>query len=282
MRAGSEVGPYRIQSLVGQGAASEVFFAIDSLRKDAPVALKLLRIEGVAVAGDAERLAAEVAALRRLDHPDIARVLDTGVWQGRAWMALEWLPGHDLTRYARPERLLPPALALRICERLALALGHAHERGFVHRDVKPANVRVHLPADRVKLCDFGIARAADSGTTRTGVILGTPAYMAPEQLAGAAAAPTADLYALGIVLHELLTGRRPFDDEGASMGDILRRVATEPAPDLREGWPDAPPALAGEMARLLSKQPQRRHADAFALADMLARARAHIPGPPAG
>jgi serine/threonine-protein kinase len=165
-------------------------------------------------------------------------------------------------------------LTLRIVERIARALAHAHRSGIVHRDVKPQNVRVNLPADAVKLADFGAARSEDATRTRTGVIVGTPAYMAPEQLSGAAADARSDLYALGVLLFELLTGRRPH--ESASLGELLRQVSAEPAPDVRTLRPDMPPALAGELARLLAKRPDDRHPDGDALADVLERVRLHI------
>jgi serine/threonine-protein kinase len=137
----------------------------------------------------------------------------------------------------------------------------------VHRDVKPGNIRIHLPARMVKVADFGVARGDDSARTRTGVIVGSPVYMAPEQLAGAEAAPAADLYALGVVLFELLTGGVPY--ASGSFGELLRQVAAEPAPDLRTRRPELPQDLAQIVARVLAKRPDARFADGDTLAAAL-------------
>jgi serine/threonine-protein kinase len=134
----------------------------------------------------------------------------------------------------------------------------------VHRDVKPANVLVDWPRDAVKLADFGLARADDGVQTGTGIVLGTPAYMAPEQLAGAVPTPRSDLYAVGVMLYELLAGRLPY--EGASMGEWLRHVADEAVPDLRRLRPDLPEGVAALCTRLLAKRPADRPADGDAIA----------------
>jgi eukaryotic-like serine/threonine-protein kinase len=274
---GAHVGPYRLVRRAGQGASGEVFLALDAGTGRA-VALKVLAV-ATGEAGDppSHHFTAEARTLRALTHPDIVSVFDSGEWMRRPWMAMEWLPGHDLTRYTEPARLLPEVLVLEIAERLARALAFAHGKGVVHRDVKPGNVRIDLPNGRLKLADFGVARAEDAAQTRTGVVLGTPVYMAPEQLAGAAASASGDLYSLGVVIYELLTGRRPH--ESASMGELLRKVATEPAPDVRTLRPALPPALAAELARALARRPADRPADGSALADALARVRVHIKGP---
>jgi serine/threonine-protein kinase len=189
---------------------------------------------------------------------------------------MELAAGSELGRYTRMPRLLPEALVLQIGERLARALAHAHAQGVVHRDIKPGNVLFDLPTGRLKLMDFGIAGLADLQRTRTGVVLGSPAYMAPEQLAGAAADARSDLYSLGVLLFELLAGRLPH--EQASLGELLRAVAREPAPDLCLLRPALSPALAAVVAQALHKQPARRPADSLALADALAEVRRALPG----
>ncbi len=282
------LGPYRIVRRVGAGAGGEVFLAEDPGHRRL-VALKLMAPVAAASDDGAEterRFVAEALMLRQLQHPDIVQVFDAGHWQSRAWLVMEWLPGHDLSRYTAPARLLPEALVVQLVARLARALAFAHRLGVVHRDVKPGNVRVHLPAAVVKLADFGVARADDATQTRTGVILGTPAYMAPEQLAGAAAEPRSDLYSLGVVLFELLTARRPY--EADSMGELLRQVATLQVPDLRQWRPELPAQLAFEVAKALAKDPAARHRDGDQLADALARSvpagatEAAADAPPAG
>ncbi|HOW49712.1 MAG TPA: serine/threonine-protein kinase [Rubrivivax sp.] len=261
-------GPYQALRLIGRGASSVVYAAAHR-GSGAAVALKVLSAQAEGDGGDdAHRRFLDQARIgARLAHPDIAAVHEAGRQRGCAWLAMELLPGCELTRYTRAPRLLPDALVLQIGERLARALAHAHARGVVHRDLKPANVMLDLPAGTLKLTDFGIAGLADASRTRTGVVLGTPLYMAPEQLAGAPADARSDLYALGVLLYELLGGRRPH--EHASLGELLRQVAQQPAPDLRTLRPGLDDAAAELVARCLHKQPSSRPADAAALADAL-------------
>jgi eukaryotic-like serine/threonine-protein kinase len=272
------IGGYRLQRRVGGGLSGTVFQAQHS-RTERTVALKLMRKgEDETAAGQADasrRFETETRALHALAHPDIVQVLDGGLWQGRGWLVMEWLPGHDLSRYTTPARLLPEALTLEVGERLAHALAHAHARGVVHRDIKPGNVRVHLPAQMVKLADFGLARTLDSSATRTGVVAGSPAYMAPEMLGGAPADARTDFYALGVLLFELLAGQRPF--EAQTLGEWLRLVATEPAPDLRQLKPELPAALASLVARLLQREAQGRLSSGADVAAELAQIRARWP-----
>ncbi len=264
---------------LGQGTSGTVYAAHEQGR-ELLVALKLLPLTRLpadvvatttgTVAGAGvlnhlhSRFAAEAAAAQRLHHPDIVATLGAGSAGHQAWLAMELVPGTSLARYARTPRLLPEPLVLEIVERLARALAHAHGLGVVHRDVKPANVLVHLPQRLVKLADFGLARASDAEATRTGLVLGSPAYMAPELLAGAVPDARSDLYALGVTLFELLCGRLPHD--AASMGALLRQVAAEPAPDLRSLRPDMPAALATLLDELLSKRPAQRPASGDAVA----------------
>jgi len=264
-RPGGTVGRYRLQRRVGQGASAEVWLAWRRAEAaglpEQPVALKVWAGGVDTESGDElrRRFLEESRTARLLHHPNIVTWLDAGDEAGRPWMALEWLSGHDLTRYTAPHRLLPDPLVLAVVAALARALSHAHRLGVVHRDIKPANVRLDLPRGIVKLTDFGVSRAEDGTRTRTGLVLGTPAYMAPEQLAGGAADARSDLYALAIVLHELLTGHRPH--EAASLGALLRLVASAPAPDLRHWRPELPQALAAVVAQALACEPTQRHAD---------------------
>jgi serine/threonine-protein kinase len=266
------VGGYRLASLIGRGSIGDVHLAIEPINGH-QVALKLLRPQREG--NDQERAEArrrfvgEAEAARRLHHPDVVRVLAAGDDAGTAWMAMELLGGCDLARYTRPARLLPEPVVLRVAARLARALAYAHGNGVVHRDVKPANVIVDWATDRVTLTDFGLARLADAASTRTGLIVGTPVYMAPEQLAGAPADARGDLYALGVMLFQLLVGRLPH--ESGSLGELLRQVANEVAPDLRQFRPDLPADLAALLASLLAKPPSARPHDATTVADTLDR-----------
>jgi serine/threonine-protein kinase len=266
----STLGPYRLIRPLGHGSMGVVHLAIDG-RTQQPLALKVLTLGHDLSAGEhalaRERFLGEAQAARRLSHPDIVSVYDVGEQDGTAWMAMELLSGCDLGRYTHMSRLLPEPLVLALVARLARALAHAHALGVVHRDIKPANVMLDLPAGRLKLTDFGVAGLADMSRTRTGVVLGTPFYMAPEQLAGAGADARSDLYSLGVLLFQLLTGRLPH--EQASLGELLRAVAREPAPDLRTLRPALSPALAAVVAKALDKQPGQRHADGNRLADAL-------------
>jgi serine/threonine-protein kinase len=266
---GSElVGHYRLQGLIGKGSVGEVHTATDA-DNGQTVAVKILRLNGGV--GDARearrRFLAEADAARQLQHPSIVRIFDAGSSDSTAWMAMELLPGCDLRRYTRPARLLPEAVVMRVVERLARALAYAHSFGVVHRDVKPANVVVDWSSDRLTLTDFGLARVADAERSRTGLILGSPSYMAPELLAGSAADAASDLYALGVTLFQMLTGMLPFDEP--SMGLLLRRVASEPAPSLRAVRPGLPPGLDLLLVDLLAKRPADRPATALDLADRL-------------
>jgi serine/threonine-protein kinase len=265
--AGHVVAGHRLLRLLGQGTHGAVYLAAPEAGGP-PVALKLVSLsagDASAAARDAFLHNARTAA--GLRHPDIVALHGAGIEGELGWLAMEAVPGTDLVRYTERKRLLPEPLVLRVAERIAQALAHAHGQGVVHRDLKPANVLVHWPSDSVKLADFGLARDADAAQTATGLVLGTPAYMAPEQLAGGVPTPRTDLYALGVLLFQLLVGRLPH--EAGSMGELLRRVAQEPAPALRSLRPELPLALETLVARLLAKSPQQRPAEAQALAAQL-------------
>ena len=261
---------YRIERLMGKGAASQVFLAQDR-RSGRWVALKVLELSGGPALPEwhdaLERFRREATVLHDLHHPDIVAVLDAGPSERGAWMAMEAVGGCDLTRYTRPARLLPPPLVARIGARVAEALAYAHRRGVVPRDVKPANVLVDWTNDAVKLSDFGLARSTEHTQTRSGIALGSPDYMAPEQLAGGAAGPASDLYGLGATLFELLTGRRPHQAD--NLGDLLRAVASEPAPQLAQLGPELDPAVCDAVMPLLAKDLARRPHDAAMVATQL-------------
>jgi serine/threonine-protein kinase len=252
---------------IGQGVHGTVYLAISP--GGVSVALKLVVLpsgRGAAEAGEAFLRSATTA--RRLVHPGIVALYAAGVEGALAWLAMEAVPGTDLSRYSHPARLLPEALVLKLSARVAQALAYAHRQGVVHRDVKPANVLVDWPTDTVKLADFGLARADDGVQTGTGIVPGSPAYMAPELLAGAVPTPRSDLYALGVTLFQLLTGKLPH--QGATMGELLRQVAEDAAPDPRSLRPDLPLAVSTLVTRLLAKHAPQRPADADSLAHELA------------
>ncbi|MCW5661007.1 MAG: serine/threonine protein kinase [Burkholderiaceae bacterium] len=261
---------YRLERRIGQGSATQVFLAQDR-RNGRWIALKLLELGARPASAEwhdtLERFRREATVLHGLHHPDIVEVLDAGPSERGAWMALELVRGCDLSRYTHPARLLPPPVVARIGARVASALAHAHLQGVVHRDVKPANVLVDWATDTVKLGDFGLARMGEHTQTRSGVTLGSPDYMAPEQLAGGEVGPAADVYGVGATLYELLSGQRPHQAD--NLGALLRAVATEPALDLAQLRPDLDGVLSAVVMEALAKSPAARPADADALATRL-------------
>jgi serine/threonine protein kinase len=258
-------GRYRIGALLAAGGMGEVWAARDLLL-DRPVAVKVL---GGALAGDgraAERLRREARAAGRLDHPNIARVLDLGEHDGRPYLVMELLEGESLA--ARVDRAGPmaPAEAARVVAAVADALQAAHSAGVVHRDVKPGNVFL-TSGGEVKVLDFGIASAAGEAGLTTGDLLGTAAYLAPERALGQPATPAADLYSLGVVLYELLAGRRPFEG-GSDIELAMAHVNARPAP-LGLVAPSTPPSLAAACEHAMAKDPAARPPSAAAFARLL-------------
>jgi eukaryotic-like serine/threonine-protein kinase len=278
--APSGLANFRIERRIGQGAGAQVYLARD-LRHGRWVALKMLELGNSPASPEwhdaLERFRREATVLHELQHPGIVEVLDAGATEQGAWMALEAVGGSDLSRYTRPARLLPPPLVARVGARIADALGYAHRRGVIHRDIKPANVLIDWAADIVKIGDFGLARTGEHTQTRSGVALGSPDYMAPEQLAGAAVGPAADFYSLGATLFELLAGRRPH--EADNLGALLRAVAGEPAPDLAQLKPELDVELCATVNALLIKDAAARLSDGSQVAARL-RACAGDAGPP--
>jgi serine/threonine protein kinase len=274
-------GRYQLTTRLGHSAAAQVFAAVD-LRTGGTVAVKITPLPAeLSITERADwlaRMQREVNIARRVAHPDIVALLDAGINASQAWIAMERVHGHDLQRYTAASRLLPEPLVLHVGARTAAALAHAHGLGVTHRDLKPANVLVDLAHDTVKLADFGAARTPehDHDITRTGVTVGTPAYMAPEQLAGAPASAASDVYALGVMLHELLTAQRPHQAD--TLGELLRAMAGGPAPSLAVRRPDLPPSVVAAVDALLQVDPARRPADlaswaadTAALASVMAR-----------
>jgi serine/threonine-protein kinase len=265
------LGRYRIERQLGRGAMGAVYLGRDP-QIGRSVAIKTMALasefEGAELEEARKRFFREAATAGRLQHPDIVTIFDAGEDGDLAYIAMEFLKGHDLQRHAQPGNLLAMATVVRVGERVAAALAHAHTQGVVHRDVKPANVMVDLAERSVKVTDFGIARITDSSRTRTGMVLGTPSFMSPEQMSGRRVDGRADLYSLGVMLFQLLAGQLPHRAD--SMAKLMYAIANEPAADLRSLRPEVPNALALLVARLLSKQPEARHADGRVLAAELA------------
>jgi eukaryotic-like serine/threonine-protein kinase len=258
-------GRYRMGALLATGGMGEVWAARDLLL-DRPVAVKVL---GGALAGDgraAERLRREARAAARLDHPSIARMLDLGEQEGRPYLVMELLEGESLAGRIGRAGPMAPAEAARVVAAAADALEAAHRAGVVHRDVKPGNVFLTSEGE-VKVLDFGIASAAGESDLTTGVLLGTAAYLAPERALGRPATPAADVYSLGVVLYELLAGRRPFE-AGSDLELAMAHVHARPAP-LALVAPSTPPSLVAACEQALAKDPAARPPSAAAFARLL-------------
>jgi eukaryotic-like serine/threonine-protein kinase len=251
-------GRYRLDEMLGRGGMSEVWAATDT-ELGRRVALKLLAPEA-----DTARFEREARAVASLGHPNITQLYDYGEEDGRPYMVLEYLPGGTLEERLHDGQPLPDRETTQIAAELASGLAHAHSRGVVHRDLKPANV-LFDEEGRAKLADFGIARmAAGEGTfTEAGTLLGTAAYISPEQAAGAPASAASDVYSFGVMLYRMLTGRLPFESSNALDLVALHRDA-EPPPvmEFRDG---APALLESTTAAALEKNPADRPRDGAAL-----------------
>jgi len=251
-------GRYRLGDRLGGGAVAEVFRAVDE-RLARPVAVKLFRGDA---AEELQRHEAEMRTLARLDHPSLVTVYDAGEADGQPYLVMQLVEGDTLADELGRGPLGPERTA-RYGAALADALAYVHEQGFVHRDVKPANVLIAADG-RVHLADFGIARLVDSAhVTRTGDVLGTPAYFAPEQVSGDAVGPAADVYALGLMLLECLTGRRPF--EGTAMEVAMARLNRDPE------LPATVPAQWQDLLRAMTARDAARRITATQAADALRR-----------
>jgi serine/threonine-protein kinase len=259
---------YRLDELIATGGMGQVWRATDELLGRL-VAVKVVQGSGAegGTAGESDfraRFRDEARNSAALSHPNIATVYDFGDDAEHPYLVMELVEGQSLAQVVAERGALPPEEVRSIIAQAALALQVAHTAGVVHRDVKPANIML-TPAGLVKLTDFGIARvAAGSGLTRTGEVLGTPHYLSPEQAQGEAATASSDIYALGVVGHELLTGQRPF--QGESLVATALAHVNQPAPELPESVPQP---LRGALMATLAKDPADRPATAGELATMV-------------
>ncbi|MGE5414211.1 MAG: serine/threonine-protein kinase, partial [Syntrophomonadaceae bacterium] len=270
--AGSRLGRFQIASVLGQGAMGVVYLAHDP-EIGRSVAIKTVRPESVGESGpDVEaRFLREAKLAGRLQHPNIVTIYDVGREGGVCFIAMEHVDGRPLTRLIGSGDALSLSAKIGIVRQVAEALGHAHERGVLHRDVKPGNILVGRDG-RVKVTDFGIGKfteASTSNLTRAGHMIGSPAYMSPEQVKGEKLDGRSDLFSLGVVLYELLTGARPFP--GESITTLVYQILhTEPRDPLE--WNSRlPVATRAVIARLLAKSPGDRPPDARAFIGELSR-----------
>jgi len=260
--AGAEkpmLGRYQVERELGKGAMGVVYGGKDP-KIGRVVAIKTMALseefEADELTEAKERFFREAETAGRLTHPNIVTIYDAGEEHDLCYIAMEFLKGKDLVPYTKQPNLLPPDKVLSIVERVAEALGYAHTMGIVHRDVKPANIMYEPESDTVKVTDFGIARITDSSKTKTGMVLGTPSYMSPEQLAGRRIDGRSDLFSLGVTLFQMLTGKLPF--EGESMTQLMFAIANNPHPPIRGINASLPPWVEAVIDRALAKDFEKR------------------------
>ena len=254
------LGRYQVEKELGKGAMGVVYLGKDP-KIGRVVAIKTMALSqefaGEELTDARERFFREAETAGRLQHQNIVTIFDAGEEHDLAYIAMEFLKGRDLADHCKGDNLLPVSKVLSIVARVAEALAYAHKQNVVHRDIKPANIMYEIDSDTVKVTDFGIARITDSSKTKTGLVLGTPSFMSPEQLAGKKVDGRSDLYSLGVMLYQMLAGLLPF--RGDSMSELMFKIANEEAADIRLIRPEIPESLANVVALALSKRPETRY-----------------------
>ncbi len=253
------LGRYQVEKELGKGAMGVVYLGKDP-KIGRVVAIKTMALSQEFDADELQdvkdRFFREAETAGRLNHPNIVTIFDAGEEHDLAYIAMEFLKGKDLTPFIKPDNLLPLPKVMSIIARVAEALSYAHGNNVVHRDIKPANIMYELESDTVKVTDFGIARITDSSKTKTGMVLGTPSYMSPEQLSGKKIQGSSDLFSLGVTLYQMSCGRLPF--QGDSMAQLMFKIANEPHVDILTLNPLLPTCLVDIVNKSLAKQPEGR------------------------
>jgi serine/threonine-protein kinase len=272
------LGRYQLEREIGRGAMGIVYLGRDTAIN------RMVAIKAIPLASefsDAELVEARARFFReaetagRLNHPNIVTIYDVGEESGLAYIAMEYLKGRHLSEYAKADNLMEPRKVLEIIARTAEALGFAHKQQVVHRDIKPANLMYDPASDVLKITDFGIARLSGAGSTRTGIVLGTPSFMSPEQLEGRNVTGHSDLFSLGVSLFQLLTGQLPFTAD--SMTGLMQQIAEAPHPPLRAFRPDLPACVETLIDRALAKNPDDRYDTGAQMAAALEDCRLRMP-----
>jgi serine/threonine-protein kinase len=273
------LGRYEIEKELGKGAMGVVYLGKD------PKIGRIVAIKTMALAQEFEadelqdvkdRFFREAETAGRLNHPNIVAIYDAGEEHDLAYIAMEFLKGKDLVPFTKPDNLLPLPRVMSIIARVADALDYAHKQNVVHRDIKPANIMYDPETDTPKVTDFGIARITDSSKTKTGMVLGTPSYMSPEQLAGKKIEGGSDLFSLGVSLYQLACGKLPF--VGDSMAQLMFRIANEPHTDILSVRPDLPPCLVAIINKSLAKLNEDRYTNGSEMADALRKCASGLQG----
>ncbi|MFA5370549.1 MAG: serine/threonine-protein kinase [Sideroxydans sp.] len=264
------LGRYEIEKELGKGAMGVVYLGKDP-KISRIVAIKTMALSQEFEADELEDVKArffrEAETAGRLNHPNIVTMYDAGEEHDLAYIAMEFLKGKDLVAYTKADNLLPLPKMLSIMARVADALGYAHGLNVVHRDIKPANIMYDMDSDTVKVTDFGIARITDSSKTKTGMVLGTPSYMSPEQLSGVKIEGHSDLFSLGVSLYQLACGKLPFT--GDSMAQLMFRITNEPPADILSIKPDIPPCVVAIIQKSLAKKVEERFEGGAAMAEAI-------------
>ena len=272
------LGRYKLEREIGRGAMGTVYLGRDSAIN------RLVAIKAIPLArefSDAEltearaRFFREAETAGRLNHPNIVTIYDVGEQDGLAYIAMEYLKGRHLSDFCTHSTLLEPRKVVELVAKTAEALGFAHKQNVVHRDIKPANLMYDISGDTLKITDFGIARLTDAGSTRTGIVLGTPSFMSPEQLEGRIVTGHSDLFSLGVTLFQLLTGQLPFRAE--TMTGLMQQIAEVPHPPLKAIRPDLPDCVQHVIDRALAKVPDARFETGAQMAAALDDCRARLP-----
>jgi serine/threonine-protein kinase len=265
-----KLGRYRVERQLGKGAMGVVYLGTD------PMSGRVVAIKTTALSQEfgpeelnevKERFFREAQAAGRLSHSSIVATYDAGEENGLGYISMEYAKGRDLTHHVKPDSLLPLDKVLSITARVAEALAYAHRNNVVHRDIKPANIMYEPKSDTVKVTDFGIARLTDASGARTGIVLGTPSYISPEQLAGKKIEGRSDLFSLGVALYQMACGRLPF--EGESMAQLMFRIANEAHADIRTHNSRLPARVAAIVNKALAKDPAQRYQDGEQMAKAL-------------
>jgi len=266
-------GRYRVISRLGSGGMADVYLAQDQLL-GRDVAVKVLHHHFAEDQEFVERFRREASSAAALSHPNIVAIFDRGEWNGTYYIAMEYVAGRTLKALVREQGALDPVAAIEIVVQILRAARFAHRRGVIHRDLKPHNVILDEEG-RARVTDFGIARAGASDMTLTGSIMGTAQYLSPEQAQGLSVSASSDLYSIGVILYELLTGVVPFEGETA-VAIAVKQVSAEPYPPSALN-PALPPSLDAVVLRALAKDPAQRYANADELIAALEHERQLLP-----